>query len=163
MYSENKKGEQRNLQKENNNMKIAQAIYTVNRHAKTAPKPQHLYQIKKIAIDKLLSEKKAKKIGLHYSDRPKYSNQYSTLLIQVHNYYFHIPPSKEDFKQLKHLGRLDQNFRNQRVRMSLSKAKHIIYNYINWQPKPKQRFKKKRRTSSYFTPSSLGKWPSHRN
>jgi len=40
---------------------LAQALYTVNRHAKTAPEPQHLYYIKKETIHKLLKENRAKK------------------------------------------------------------------------------------------------------
>ena len=39
---------------------IARAIYTINRHAKTAPKPQHLYYLKNEAIKKLLAKNKAK-------------------------------------------------------------------------------------------------------
>lgn len=143
-----------------NLQKIAQAIFTVNRHAKTAPEPQHLYFVKKEAINKLLKEKRAKKIGLHFSERPKYSNQYSTLLIKVSNYYFHIPPSKEDFKELKHLGSPDDNYRNPPSKMSLSQAKRILYPFINFKPvdHPKR---KRTYTSSYYTPSSLGKmeWP----
>ncbi|WP_246001172.1 YkyB family protein [Oceanobacillus piezotolerans] len=139
---------------------LAIALYTVNRHAKTAPEPQHLYYIKKEAINQLLKERKAKKIGLHFSDHPKFSNQHSTLLVKVDDYYFHIPPSKDDFKELEHLGSLDQNYRNPQTKMSLSKAKRIIYNYIGYQPDRKQPTKK-RYKSSYYTPSSLGKmeWP----
>lgn len=138
---------------------LAKAIFIVNRHAKTALEPQHLYMIKKLAIEKLLQEKKAKKIGLHFSNNPKFSNQHSTLLIKVGNYYFHLPPAKEDFDQLSHLGKLDQNYRNPKTKMSLSRAKQIIYQYIDWkESKPKN---KKKRYSSYYTPSSLGKmeWP----
>lgn len=137
---------------------LAQAIYSVNRHAKVATKPQHLYSIKKLTIDKLLHEKKATKIGLHFSKNPKNSNQHSTLLIKVSNYYFHLPPKKNDFKTLKHLGDLDDDYRNPQTRMSLSHAKKIVYNYINWQPKQK---KVKKEGSSYYTPSSLGQmeWP----
>src|SRR5699024_5888017 len=113
----------------------------------------HLYTIKKLAIEQLLQEKKAKKIGLHFSNNPKYSNQHSTLLIEVANYYFHLPPAKEDFHNLKHLGELDQHYRNPKTKMSLSYAKKIIYQYINWKgPKPERT-----RYSSYYTPSSLGK------
>ncbi|HEY4602354.1 MAG TPA: YkyB family protein [Cerasibacillus sp.] len=139
---------------------LAQAIYTINRHAKTALEPQHLYYIKKESILKLLRENKAEKIGLHFSDNPKYSNQHSTLLIKIDNYYFHIPPSKEDFNDLKHLGKLDHSYRNPRTKMSLSKAKRIVYQYINWKPKQEKKPKNKR-YSSYYTPSSLGKmeWP----
>ncbi|MFD1849210.1 YkyB family protein [Oceanobacillus bengalensis] len=140
---------------------LAKALYTINRHAKTAPEPQHLYYIKKEAINKLLEESKAKKVGLHFSDHPKFSNQHSTLLVKVDDYYFHIPPTKDDFKELEHLGSLDQNYRNPQTKMSLSKAKKIIYNYINYKPERKQPSTKRRYVSSYYTPSSLGKmeWP----
>lgn len=133
---------------------IAKAIYTVNRHAKTAPEPQHLYFLKKSAIERLLNEKRAKKIGLHFSDHPKFSNQHSTLLIQVDEFYFHVPPTKDDFKHLKHLGGLNHNYRNPQVKMSLSQAKKIIYQYIEWNPTEKK--KQKPFTSTYYTPSSLG-------
>ena len=110
---------------------IAKALYTVNRHAKTAPEPRHLYYIKKEAINRLLKENKAERIGLHFSEHPKLSNQHSTLLVKVDDYYFHILPTKKDFEQLRHLGSLDQNYRNPQAKMSLSQAKKIIYNYID--------------------------------
>ncbi|WP_067730072.1 YkyB family protein [Oceanobacillus damuensis] len=140
---------------------LAQAVFTINRHAKTAPEPQHLYQIKKDTINKLLKENKAEKVGLHFSDHPKLSNQHSTLLVKVDEYYFHIPPSKEDFKNLKHLGSLDQNYRNPQTKMSLSQAKRVVYQYIDWKAEKKPQTRQKRYTSSYYTPSSLGKmeWP----
>lgn len=139
--------------------KLAQAIFTVNRHAKAAPEPQHLYTIKKLTIEKLLKEGKAKKVGLHFSNNPKFSNQHSTLLVKVADYYFHLPPAKEDFQTLEHLGKLDQHYRNPKTKMALSYAKKIIYQYIDWKgPKPTP---KQKRYSSYYTPSSLGKmeWP----
>lgn len=135
---------------------LARAIYTVNRHAKAAPEPQHLYHLKKSAIDKLLKEKKAKKIGLHFSANPKMSSQHSTLLIQVDHYYFHVPPTKEDFKQLKHLGDQDQDYRNPQTKMPLSEAKRLISKYIGWQPKRTETSSNASKYSSY-TPSSLGK------
>lgn len=136
---------------------IAKALYTVNRHAKAALEPQHLYYIKQKSIDNLLEDNKARKIGLHFTKQPKHSNQHSMLLVQVGEYYFHVPPSKEDFKQLKHLGELDEDFRNKRVRMSLSEAKRILYDYIDWQPE--QKSPKQKYGSNYYTPSSLGQWP----
>ncbi|CDQ40281.1 MULTISPECIES: YkyB family protein [Virgibacillus] len=147
---------------------IAKALYTINRHAKTAPEPKHLYFIKKEAIHRLLSEKKAIKVGLHFSKHPKYSNQHSTLLVKVANYYFHVPPTKHDFKELEHLGSLDENYRNPQAKMSLSQAKKVIYRYIDWKPKKNINTIKKNYASTYFTPSSLGKmeWPpskSHRS
>lgn len=139
---------------------IAKALFTINRHAKTAPEPQHLYHLKKEAIQKLLAEKRAKKVGLHFSNHPKFSNQHSTILVSVDDYYFHILPEKKDFEELKHLGKLDQNFRNPKTKMSLTHAKKIIYQYIDWKPKKKQK-NRRRHYSSYYTPSSLGKmeWP----
>lgn len=146
------------MKEKHNVTEIAKAIYTINRHAKAAPEPQHLYTIKKQAIEQLLKENKAEKLGLHFSNNPKFSNQHSTLLVKVANYYFHVPPTKEDFKHLTHLGSLDKDFRNPRTKMSLSYAKKIIYQYIDWQP-PKNG--KRKKFSSYYTPSSLGKmeWP----
>lgn len=147
---------------------LAKAIYTINRHAKTAPEPKHLYQIKKDAIHKLIKEERAFKVGLHFSDHPKYSNQHSTLLVKVDDFYFHIPPAREDFKELKHLGALDQNFRNPQVKMSLSQAKKLVYKYIGWKPEQNREQKQKKYRSPYYIPSPLGKfeWPSkksHRN
>lgn len=140
---------------------IAEALFTINRHAKTAPEPQHLYYIKREAIHKLLKENRAKKIGLHFSDHPKFSNQHSTLLISVDNYYFHILPEKKDFEDFEHLGALDQNYRNPRPKVSLSQARKVIYRYINWRPEKKRKVTHKKTSSSYYTPSSLGKmeWP----
>src|SRR5690625_6420127 len=99
---------------------IAQAIYTVNRHAKTAPEPQQLYFLKNEAIKKLLLEKRAKKIGLQFSNRPKLSHQHSILLIKIGEYYFHTSPSKEDFKTLPHLGPIDNTHQNPHIQMSLN-------------------------------------------
>jgi len=146
--------------------KLARALFIINRHAKTALEPKHLYFIKKETINKLLKEKRAIKVGLHFSDHPKFSNQHSTLLVQVADYYFHIPPTKDDFNELKHLGSLNQNYRNPQTKMPLSQAKRILYSYINW--KPAKSSNSQKRFSSYYTPSFLGKmeWPptkSHRN
>lgn len=140
---------------------LAKAIFTINRHAKTALKPKHLYQLKKESIHRLLRENKAEKIGLHYSDHPKFSNQHSTLLVKINDYYFHIPPSKEDFKKLDHLGGLDQDFRNPRTKMSLSQAKKIVYKYIDWKADNPSLKKPEKSISTYYTPSSLGRmdWP----
>ncbi|MBH0228957.1 hypothetical protein LCL89_06290 [Halobacillus yeomjeoni] len=117
---------------------LAESLFIVNRHAKTAPEPKHLYDIKKHTIEKLIKEKRAKKIGLHFSDHPKLSQQHSTLLIEVGGYYFHIPANKQDFDQLNHLGKVDHSYRNPKPKLSLSKAKRNLYNYLNWeQPKAK--------------------------
>ncbi|NNV05186.1 YkyB family protein [Geobacillus sp. C56-T2] len=108
---------------------IAKAIFTVNRHAKTALNPSFLYLLKKKAIEKLLAEGKAKKVGLHFSRNPKYSQQQSDVLVAVGDYYFHIPPTKQDFAVLPHLGALNDSYRNPPARMPLSEAKAILIAY----------------------------------
>ncbi len=40
---------------------LAKALFTINRHAKTAPEPRHLYYIKKESINRLLKENRAEK------------------------------------------------------------------------------------------------------
>ncbi|WP_080874899.1 YkyB family protein [Oceanobacillus timonensis] len=145
--------------------KLAQALFVINKHAKTAPEPKQLYQLKKQAIEKLLKEKKAVKKGLHFSDHPKLSNQHSTVLIKVGDYCFHIPPAKEDLKQLKHLGALNQSYRNPPVKMSLSQAKRLICKYVNWKQEKTSSKPARKQHSSYYVPSSLGKmdWPPARS
>ncbi|MDC3416547.1 YkyB family protein [Aquibacillus salsiterrae] len=143
----------------NNIDSIAKALFVVNRHAKTAPNPRYLYDMKKEAITKLIKEKHAFKIGLHFSDHPKLSHQHSTVLVKVSDYYFHILPSKEDFKLLKHLGKVDSNYRNPKPQMSLSHAKKILCELLGWSYPPKS--EQKQTYTSYFTPSSLGQMSGH--
>ncbi|WP_338469979.1 YkyB family protein [Niallia sp. XMNu-256] len=108
---------------------LSQAIFIVNRHAKTAPNPKFLYKLKYTALHKLIREGKAQKIGLHFSNNPKYSQQQSDVLIQCGKYTFHLPPSKSDFEELPHLGKLDHNVRNPKATLSLSQAKRILLTY----------------------------------
>ena len=135
---------------------IAKAIFTVNRHAKTALNPSFLYLLKKKAIEKLLQEGKAKKVGLHFSRNPKYSQQQSDVLVAVGDYYFHIPPTKEDFANLPHLGALNDSYRNPVTRMPLSQAKALLQTYTGIKPIPPKRKKSfqhpviKRLGESYF-------------
>ncbi|MCJ8006086.1 YkyB family protein [Lederbergia wuyishanensis] len=108
---------------------LSQAIFTVNRHAKTAINPKFLYSLKKNALHKMILEKKATKIGLHFSRNPKFSQQQSDVLVECGDYTFHIPPTKEDFEHLPHLGHLDQHSRNPKARMSLNLAKQLLIQY----------------------------------
>ncbi|MBT2678377.1 hypothetical protein J7E38_05150 [Bacillus sp. ISL-35] len=108
---------------------LSQAIFTVNRHAKTAPNPKFLYQLKHDAIKKMLREGKAKKTGLHFSNNPRNSQQQSDVLVVCGDYTFHIPPTKQDFEQLPHLGKLDQAVRNPRASISLTNAKKLLSSY----------------------------------
>lgn len=136
---------------------LAKAIYTVNRHAKSAPEPRQLYELKKATIDKLITQNKVKKIGLHFSPNPRKSLQHSTLLVQIGDYYFHTFPTKQDFVELEHLGEVDLHYRNPKTHMSLKLARNLLYDYLGWE-QPSIQPKK----SSYYTPSSLGQWNGHR-
>lgn len=81
-----------------NTMQIAQAIFTINKHAKTAPDNRFLYMLKKQAIQKLIEQKQAKKIGLHFVERPRNSQQQSSVLIACGDYYFLLYPKKMTLK-----------------------------------------------------------------
>lgn len=109
---------------------LAQAVFVVNRHAKAATNPKYLYWLKKRALEKLIQEGKALKEGLHFSRNPKLSQQQSDVLVHVGNYFFHIPPTKDDFQKLPHLGELNQSYRNPKTVMSLSTAKKLLQQYI---------------------------------
>lgn len=108
---------------------ISQAIFIVNRHAKTALNPTYLYKLKHESLKKLIEEGKANKIGLHFSENPKNSRQQSDVLVECGRYTFHIPPTKNDFSSLPHLGRLDSNVRNPKAALSLNMAKAILQAY----------------------------------
>lgn len=108
---------------------LSQAIFTVNRHAKTAPNPKFLYKLKQEALLKLIREGKAKKIGLHFSSNPKYSQQQSDVLVKCGKYSFHLPPTKVDFERLPHLGKLNELVRNPRSSLSLTQGKKLLMTY----------------------------------
>ncbi|WP_432354784.1 YkyB family protein [Sporosarcina sp. A2] len=134
---------------------LAVAIYTVNRHAKTAPDNRPLYQLKKLAISKLLDTGGAEKVGLHFVENPKYSKQHSTVLVRCGDFLFHTLPEKEDFAQLPHLGEQDMEFRNPQERMSLKVARDILTKFtetiplsIQTSPEKKIQPMKKRRVSN---------------
>lgn len=108
---------------------LSQAVFIVNRHAKTATNPKYLYKLKHESLKKLIVEGKAKKIGLHFSEHPRNSQQQSDVLVQCGKYTFHIPPTKTDFSELPHLGRLDGSMRNPKASLSLNHAKSILQSY----------------------------------
>ncbi|KAB8138591.1 hypothetical protein F9U64_02955 [Gracilibacillus oryzae] len=138
---------------------IGQALFIVNRHAKTAPDPSYLYKLKKATMVQLLRDQKAKKIGLHFSNNPKQSRQHSVMLVKVGEYFFHMPPTKEDMKELEHLGNLDNNYRNPKTNLSLTKAKNILIEYLKWPKRTssvsKNTTKPVALTSSYLRSTSL--------
>ncbi|RSK29303.1 hypothetical protein EJF36_08125 [Bacillus sp. HMF5848] len=118
---------------------LAKAIFIVNRHAKTAPDPKFLYTLKRKALEKLLAEGKAKKEGLHFSRNPRNSQQQSDVLVSLGGFYFHMPPTKDDFSKLPHLGTLNNSYRNPKVHMSLSLAKSILIKYVGVEESKPQR------------------------
>jgi hypothetical protein len=118
---------------------IAQAIFTVNRHAKTAPDNQYLYTLKKEALSAMIIQNRAQKIGLHFSKNPRKSQQQSSVLVKCGNYYFHMLPKKDDFEQLEHLGQLDESYRNPPSRMNLKTAKEILSELTGLQPQKKEK------------------------
>lgn len=108
---------------------LSQALFIVNRHAKTAPNPKYLYELKSKTLHKLIVEGKAKKEGLHFSANPKFSQQQSDVLVVCGSYSFHLPPTKSDFENLPHLGKLDQSIRNPKAHLSLGQAKRLLSTY----------------------------------
>ncbi|MEH7076085.1 YkyB family protein [Neobacillus drentensis] len=108
---------------------LAQAIFIVNRHAKTATNPKLLYKLKQETLKKLIQEGKAKKVGLHFSENPRNSQQQSDVLVECGRYTFHIPPTKTDFSNLPHFGKLDERVRNPKATLSLNTAKALLQVY----------------------------------
>ncbi|MGM7682722.1 YkyB family protein [Cytobacillus sp. Hm23] len=139
---------------------LTKAIFIVNRHAKTATNPKFLYLLKRKALQKLVAEKKAEKIGLHFSRNPRNSIQQSDVLVSAGDYFFHMPPTKDDFSKLPHLGDLNQSYRNPKTHMPLSQAKMLLQTYVGVKedhtdkaPPSSQRHKKpifKKLGQSYF-------------
>ncbi len=108
---------------------LAQAVFIVNRHAKTATNPKFLYKLKQESLKKLINEGKAKKVGLHFSEHPRNSQQQSDVLVECGRYTFHIPPTKSDLHDLPHLGRLDGSVRNPKAALSIHSAKALLQSY----------------------------------
>ncbi|MFK9092241.1 YkyB family protein [Bacillus salipaludis] len=108
---------------------LAQAVFIVNRHAKTATNSKFLYKLKQESLKKMINEGKARKVGLHFSEHPRNSQQQSDVLVECGRYTFHIPPIKSDFLDLPHLGKLDGSVRNPKAALSLNMAKALLQSY----------------------------------
>jgi hypothetical protein len=100
---------------------LLSAIYTVNNHAKNA---NHLYLYKHRAINKLISEKKAKKIGIQ-----KLAPGSIFTVIKAGGFQFHMPVSPLDKKILPSIP-LEPQYRNPKHHMSVKNAKRIIEEYL---------------------------------
>ncbi|MEW9669121.1 YkyB family protein [Ammoniphilus sp. 3BR4] len=110
---------------------LAKALFAVNRHAKTSPQPQKLYQLKTSVIEKLIDEGKASKVGLQQSPNPsKYHQQTSNTLVKVGEYGFHILSTREDLLSLPHLGEWSDDFRNPTETFPLRQAVQLLEQYI---------------------------------
>ncbi|MCQ5304644.1 YkyB family protein, partial [Bacillus licheniformis] len=72
---------------------LSKSIYTVNRHSKTETNHKYLYILKNKALQKLLNEGKGKKVCLHFSKNPRFSQHQSDVLISLGDYFFHIRPT----------------------------------------------------------------------
>lgn len=131
---------------------LSKAIFVVNKHAKTASNPKFLYLLKKKALLKLLSEGKAQKKGLHFSQNPKYSQQQSDVLVCAGKYYFHMPPTKEDFEHLPHLGTLNSTYRNPKTHLSLTKAKALLQTYVGMKENQEKKQPAAKKQPAYSKP-----------
>lgn len=109
---------------------LAKALFAVNRHAKTSPQPQKLYQLKTLVLEKLISEGKAEKVGLQQSPNPsKFHQQTSNTLVKVGEYGFHILSTREDLVELPHLGEWSEDFRNPTDTFPLRQAVQLLEQY----------------------------------
>ncbi len=131
---------------------LAKALFVVNRHAKTSPQPQKLYQLKTNVIHKLLDEGNAQKVGLQQSPNPsKFHQQTSNTLVKVGDYGFHILSSREDLLQLPHLGEWSEDFRNPTDSFPLRQAVQLLEHYI--QPEDNKPGKPVRKSSEPSKPN----------
>ncbi|MCP8970874.1 YkyB family protein [Ectobacillus ponti] len=131
---------------------LAQAVFVVNSHAKSAPDPKYLYWLKRRTLEKLIAEGQAKKEGLHFSRNPRLSKQQSDVLVKAGSYYFHLPPAKEDFQTLPHLGELNDTYRNPKPTLSLSAAKRLLQQYIG--PEAMEEANKAKQTTPWYKQST---------
>ncbi len=77
----------------------------------------------------MLKKRRLKKVYI-FSRNPRFSQQQSDVLIRLGDYFFHIPPTKDDFRTLPHLGALESSYRNPKTTLSLTTAKKTLQNFI---------------------------------
>lgn len=112
---------------------LTHALYVLNRNLKTITdieRKRYLYNLKKQVILQLVSEGRAKKVGIHFSPNPKFCKQASDVLVKIGDYGFHIPPTKDDFLKLPHLGNREIEKRNPKVYYPFKKAVRILEEYM---------------------------------
>ncbi|WNF35077.1 YkyB family protein [Bacillaceae bacterium IKA-2] len=116
---------------------IKHALYSVNRHVKTAIDKRELYDLKSKTLQKLLKVGHAEKMWLEYSSNPGKSKQSTVVLLKVGTktkgepHFFHMLPEKDDYSSLKHKGVVStQDLHNPKSNMSLKIAKEILLKFI---------------------------------
>lgn len=121
---------------------IKHALYSVNRHVKTAIDKHELYDLKNKTLQKLIKVGHAEKMWLEYSAHPGKSKQSTVVLVKVgiktqgDPHYFHTIPEKDDYQFLKHKGVVStQDLRNPKSNMALNLAKKILLKFIGVAPK----------------------------
>lgn len=143
---------------------IKQALYSVNRHAKTAISKHELYDLKYQTLQKLIKIGHAKKMCLEYSTRSGKAQQSTVVLVKVgmknegEPLYFHMIPEKDDFKSLKHTGTvITQGLHNPKSTMSLTLAKKLLQEFIGKESKKANTQKPRKPTlnKKIFTSSFL--------
>ena len=112
---------------------LTHALYVINRNLKTIgdqERKRYLYNLKKDVLLQLVAEGKAKKVGIHFSPNPKLCKQASDVLIEVGDFAFHIPTTKEDFNNLPHLGSRENEKRNPKIYYPFKKAVRVLEDYM---------------------------------
>jgi hypothetical protein len=112
-----------------NSQTIAEAIYVINRHAKTTTDTERFYKLKRAALLKLLRENSAYVVGLQYHASRLSTTPRKYVLICCHNYFFHLVPTEYDLSSLPNVVRNNYQ-RNRRVEISLETAIQIISSYL---------------------------------
>ena len=89
-------------------------------------------------------KRQSKVIWPTFFNNPRYSQQQLDVLISCGNYYFHIPPTKDDIQNLENLGHLDDHVRNPKTVFPLKEAKRVLQLYTGLkQPKQTNRSHRK--------------------
>lgn len=128
---------------------LVRSIFVMNRTAKTAPDPRYPYALKQTALEKLLADGWAQKVGLHYSPNPRNCRQQVDVLVQILDYGFHLPPTKEDIRTLPHLGLRGEGVRNPHVPIPFNVALFLLVTYTGLtQDKFQQEITRQARQSS---------------
>lgn len=118
---------------------IAQAIYVVNRRAKTVPDASMLYTLKHDAIKKLVTEKRATRLCVHRFKRVRQFHSIRDVKVDINTvftlvscgeYIFHYPAERQDIKDLLFQQKII-GIRNPRSEMSYASAKRLLFEYLN--------------------------------